>query len=125
MDDIIVNCIKEVEKLMGNYYKENVYQNALYVELWTNNILSQCEVVIPVLYKGVNVGFERADIVIYLDNNIEYILELKSQCSKLGQKEINQLRKYMNNTGCKKGYLVNFFEKLELYKLTETTYDKI
>jgi GxxExxY protein len=81
---------------------------------------------IPIHYKGVYVGFERADIVIYDKmGNIEYILELKSQNSRLASKEIMQLRKYLKNTGCPNGLLINFYETLEIIKVDQESSQKI
>ena len=122
----ILECIRTVEKELGNHYRENIYQFALYVELNLSGYLVQTEVILPITYKGVYVGFERADIVIYTpDGNIEYILELKSQNSRLGSKEIMQLRKYLKNTGCKEGLLINFYETLEIFNVTQETSSKI
>lgn len=122
----ILQCIHTVERELGNHYKENIYQFALYVELNLCNYLVQTEVMIPIHYKGVYVGFERADIVIYdKTGNIEYILELKSQNSRLSSKEIMQLRKYLRNTGCENGFLINFYETLEIIKVDHETSQKI
>tara|TARA_Y100000992_G_scaffold235883_1_gene166718 strand:- start:73 stop:444 length:372 start_codon:yes stop_codon:yes gene_type:complete len=120
----IIECIRTVNKQLGNYYKENIYQYALYVELNLKGFLVQTEVIIPILYKGVYVGFERADIVIY-DPEFTYILELKSQNSRLSSKEVTQLRKYLNNMNCEKGILINFFESLEIMEVTKETSRKI
>lgn len=122
----ILECIKTVEKELGNHYRENIYQFALYIELNLNGYLVQTEVMIPIYYKGVYVGFERADIVIYnQEGKIQYILELKSQNSRLASKEITQLRKYLKNTGCEIGILVNFYESLEIIKVDHALSQKI
>lgn len=66
----IVECLNNVNKTLGNYYKENVYQAALCVELNLAGILFQSEVVLPIKYKGICIGYERADIVIYSKEGI-------------------------------------------------------
>tara|TARA_Y100001963_G_C6754672_1_gene436136 strand:+ start:492 stop:881 length:390 start_codon:yes stop_codon:yes gene_type:complete len=122
----ILECISVVNKELGNHYKENIYQYALYVELNLKGYLVQTEVIVPIFYKGVYVGFERADVVIYnSDGTIEHVLELKSQNSKLASKEITQLRKYLKNMNCKNGLLINFYEKLEIIKVDKDFYNKI
>lgn len=122
----ILKCIRTVESELGNHYRENIYQFALYVELNLCGYLVQTEVMIPIHYKGVYVGFERADIVIYDKmGNIEYILELKSQNSRLASKEIMQLRKYLKNTNCSNGLLINFYETLEIIKVDQESSQKI
>ena len=86
----------------------------------------QSEVIVPIFYKGVYVGFERADLVIYnKEGKIEYILELKSQGTRLGSKEIVQLKKYLKNLSCNNGILVNFYESLEIMDVTSDTSQKI
>lgn len=122
----IIECIKRVEKELGNHYKENIYQYALYTELNLSGYLVQSEVIVPIFYKGVYVGFERADLVIYnKEGKIEYILELKSQGTRLGSKEIVQLKKYLKNLSCNNGILVNFYESLEIMDVTSDTSQKI
>lgn len=121
----IKDSIYTVEKELGNCYKENIYQSALAVELQMKGIIIQTEVIVPILYKNVNVGYERADIVVYNQNSIYTILELKSQNSRINTKEINQLRKYLNNLDCDSGILVNFYDNLEIYQLDKFSHRKI
>jgi len=124
--DKIIECLKNVNSTLGNYYKENVYQAALSVELNLAGILFQNEVVLPIKYKGVCVGYERADIVIYSKEGIpEFIIELKSQNTKLSSKETNQLRKYIKNLNCNNGLLVNFFDDIEIIYVTDFLCNKI
>jgi hypothetical protein len=119
MENVVIECLKSVNENLGNYYKENVYQGALCVELNLKGVLFQSEVVLPIKYKGVCIGYERADIVIYSNEIPEIIIELKSQNTKLSAKETNQLKKYINNLSCKSGLLVNFYENIEIIRITE------
>ena len=121
----IKDSIYSIEKELGNYYKENIYQAALTVELQMKGIIIQTEVIVPILYKNVNIGYERADIVVYDENSIYTILELKSQNSRISTKEINQLRKYLNNLGCDSGILINFYDRLEIYLVDKFSHKKI
>lgn len=121
----VIRFIKEVETNLGNHYKENIYQNALYFELNTNGYTCQTEVVVPIIYKNFHVGFERADIVIYQNGTPVFIIELKSQNQRLSLKEIQQLKKYMKNLDCKSGLLVNFYETLEITKISGDFCQKI
>jgi GxxExxY protein len=125
MFDQIKDSIYSVEKELGNYYKENIYQSALTVDLQMKGIIIQTEVVVPILYKNVNVGYERADIVVYNEKGIYTIIELKSQNSRINTKEINQLKKYLNNLGCDSGILVNFYDSLEIYLVDKFSHKKI
>ena len=121
----IKTYILEVEKELGNHYKENLYQAALYNELNINGHICQTEVIVPVYYKNYYIGFERADIVIYKESKPYMIIELKSQNQRLGSKEINQLKKYMKNLNCENGLLVNFYETLEVGKIVNGVFQKI
>lgn len=121
----IIECIKKVSNELGGHYKENIYQSALYLELNLNGYITQTEVVVPIIYKGYYLGFERADVVVYnTGGKITNILELKSQNSRITAKEIIQLRKYLKNLQCDSGILVNFFETLEIYIVTQETSHK-
>tara|TARA_B100001173_G_C15604769_1_gene386273 strand:- start:40 stop:453 length:414 start_codon:yes stop_codon:yes gene_type:complete len=131
MDEIIKNvlmCIKNVKTELGDFYKENIYQNALRIELERLGYYCGTEVIIPIHYKGIYIGFERADIVIYqciAPYDIKLIIELKSQNTKLSNKETVQLKKYLNNVKCEQGILVNFYEVPEILCVTEDSTEKI
>ena len=118
IDEQILDCINTVSTEMGNYYREAIYQNALVLELQSKGIICQTEVVVDIKYKGIYVGFERADVVIYNDTNqIVRILELKSQTSKISTKEEKQLGRYLISLNCSTGYVVNFYDTLEIKKV--------
>jgi GxxExxY protein len=124
----VLMCIKNVKNELGDFYKENIYQNALRIELERMGYYCGTEVIIPIHYKGIYIGFERADIVIYKQNvpyNIELIIELKSQSTRLTNKETVQLKKYLKNVNCEKGILVNFYETPEILCVTEESTEKI
>ena len=118
IDEQILDCINTVSSELGNFYREVIYQNALVVELQSRNIICQTEVVVDIKYKGIYVGFERADIVIYNGSKeIIRILELKSQTSKISTKEEKQLGRYLISLDCSTGYVVNFYDTLEIKKV--------
>lgn len=125
MIEHIISIIKNVTTVLGNHYKESIYQSALMVDFNNNNYVVQSEVVLPIKYQNVTVGYERADIVIYQNFEPSLVLELKSQNSRLGSKEIGQIRRYMNNLNCEKGILVNFYETLEIVEVGKTSHKKI
>lgn len=110
----IFNYAIQIHENLGYGYKEHIYVSALNIHLYENNYLFNNEVIIPIIYKNFQLGFERADTIIYKPNNL--IIEFKAQSNKLSSKEINQLRKYIKNFGNKnfnKGILFNFNNKLE------------
>ena len=91
---------------LGTGYKEHIYVNAMTIHLRKVNFLFNTEVIVPINYQGIQLGYERADIVIY--EPIKCIIEFKSQSQSLSKKEINQLNKYKKNLNIENGILINF-----------------
>ena len=58
------------------------------------------------MYQGVQLGYERADIIIY--EPVKCVIEFKAQTQSLSKKELNQLIKYQNNMNIQYGILINF-----------------
>ena len=88
-----------------------------------NNILFNNEIIIPIIYKDIQIGYERADTIIYSPENI--ILEFKAQNNKLSIKEITQLKKYLKNYEngkIKKGILFNFSVNLECIVIDDKSF---
>lgn len=93
----------EVRKNLCPGFLENVYKNALILELQSRGIYAQGEVSIPAYYKGSIVGDYRADILV--ENKI--ILEIKSVSTLLPVHEA-QLVNYLNVTKLDYGILINY-----------------
>ena len=107
---------------LGSSYKEHIYVNAMCIHLRNENYLFQTEVIVPINYKGVQLGYERADIVIY--EPIKCILEFKAQTQNIAKKEIAQLTKYKKNLEIDNGVLINFANfngKLEYHEMFENS----
>ena len=131
MDKVLPNILIKVFDILGSGYKEHIYQRAIEIEFQTENILFHSEVICPINYNGIQVGFERADIVTYSGGVPESVLELKSQTNSITKKEFIQLYKYLLNLQVKIGYVINFiitpdtilntteskYRFLELYKI--------
>ena len=115
----IPNVCKTVFQTLGSGYRENIYHNAVKIELQKNNYKFGSEVICPIVYQGIQVGYERADILIY---NSKYtpdcVLEFKAQSGSLGAKEILQIRKYLRNFNLKHGFLINFSNNIEILMVT-------
>ena len=108
MDNVLPNILIKVFDILGSGYKEHIYQRAIEIEFQTENILFHSEVICPINYNGIQVGFERADIVTYSGGVPESVLELKSQTNSITKKEFIQLYKYLLNLQVKIGYVINF-----------------
>ena len=99
----VIGAAMAVHRHFGAGYLEEVYKNALMVELEAEGLRSEKEVPISVVYKDVRVGDYRADIVV--EN--KRILELKA-VTALNAAHEAQLVNYLNATGIDDGLLINF-----------------
>ena len=99
----IRGAIFEVYKVLGNGHLEEVYQNALEVELDLRKIPFAAKKPLHVLYKDHDCGLYAPDIICY----DKIILELKS-VDKLHDRHQAQLMNYLRATGLRVGLLVNF-----------------
>lgn len=130
MDDKLPIILKKIYSKLGAGYKEHIYQKAIEIELQREFIAFHSEVICPILYDNIQLGFERADIVIYEENKPYCIFELKSQTTCVTKKEFIQLHKYLDNLNISTGYLINFlinldkinFKNIELFKVEKNEF---
>jgi GxxExxY protein len=106
---------------LGPSYKENIYVNAMCIHLRNENFVFRSEVIVPINYMGIQLGYERADIVIY--EPVKCIIEFKSQTQSISKKEMTQLTKYKQNLEFENGILINFGNLNGKLEYT-TNYDK-
>ena len=99
----IEEMMKEVYSELGPGYSERVYHNAVEVILRERYIHYESERHILVKFRGHVVGQLRADIII----NNSIVLELKAIKTLTDGMEL-QAQKYLDLTGLKTAYLVNF-----------------
>ena len=100
----ILGAAFHVHNVMGAGLLESVYATALIYELRKRGMQVAAEVVIPVLYEGVDLGLSfRADLIV--DGRV--ILELKS-VQALSPIHSKQLLNYLKLTGLPVGLLLNF-----------------
>ena len=60
----IIGCAIEVHKHLGNGFQEVVYQRALEIEFRLQGINAQREFVMPLSYKGEDIGKRRVDFFV-------------------------------------------------------------
>lgn len=108
------NIVNDIYKELGPGHRECVYHRAFEYELRTRWIDYECEVVVPLFYKGHFISHMRLDLVIAKT----YIVELKATKS-LKDEDTSQLRRYMKATGIPKGLLVNFWSGELIFLGTE------
>jgi GxxExxY protein len=105
----IIQCAYKVHNTLGFGFLENVYQNALLIELTQSGLKAVKETPIRVSYEGQKVGEYVADILV----EEQIILELKS-VKELHPAHEAQLVNYLKATGLEVGLLINFGERVEI-----------
>ena len=105
--DRCIELAKDIWESLGPGYSERVYHNAFEIALREEGLSYEPERILPVTFRGHNVGNLRADLIV----SGKFILELKST-SKLKDEFRNQIRNYMKLTGLKAGVLINFPDKM-------------
>ena len=108
LTDIILKTFYEVYNELGYGFLENVYQNALLIELRNKGLNVVPQKRIKVYYKGYEVGDYFADLIV----EEKIILELKAADYIVEQFE-NQIVNYLRGTDCEVGLLLNFGKKPE------------
>ena len=114
MISFIINICNNVFNTLGKGFNECIYHKAILVDLYKTEYKIETKKIIPIDYKGVNVGYVESDIIVYDEkNNIMIIIELKAQTNDLSYKEKFQVQKYMNNIENENtiGLVINFSQK--------------
>jgi GxxExxY protein len=96
---------KDIYNELGEGYDECIYHKAFEVALRINQIDYESQSMIPVSYKGYNVGEQEIDLIIRTTNNS--IIELKAT-PELLEDDKAQLHRYIKLLKARNGLLVNF-----------------
>jgi GxxExxY protein len=108
----IVGACMEVHNELGSGFLENVYMDALEVELERRNIEFQREKKYEINYKGTKLKHcYRADLLAYN----EIILEIKA-VKELSDIHMAQTINYLKASGKKLGLLINFSQESLTYR---------
>ena len=105
----IIEAAYKVHNILGFGFLENVYQNALSVELKKSGLQYEKEKAIKVYYDKNLVGDYKADLIV----EGKVILELKS-VKDLHAAHETQLINYLKATGIEIGLLINFGKSVEV-----------
>jgi GxxExxY protein len=96
---------------LGFGFLESVYRHALATELRARQLHASEEHPVRVLYRGVEVGFFRVDLLV----NDRVIVEVKST-SVLGPTDKRQLLNYLRATRLEVGLLMHFGPEPRFYR---------
>ena len=99
----VIGAAIEVHRELGPGFLENLYEEALKIELSEHDIGYECQKEIHVEYLGAVIGIHRLDLLI--ENEI--IVELKA-VKELADVHFAQLRSYLKATDLHIGLLLNF-----------------
>ena len=102
----IIDIAKEVKKILGEGWYEEVYQNSLAVELRLRGYTAELEVPFETQYKGEVVGTVRPDILVRGENG--FVIEVKRGDMFRG---VHQLVQYLKVTELHVGYVIGFQEE--------------
>ena len=94
---------EEVYKALGAGYREEIYEEALAIELRQRKIPYEVERNTEIFYKGEKVGIHRLDFI--LEDKL--VVELKAQMG-ITQSHIGQTKAYLKTLGLRNAVLVNF-----------------
>jgi GxxExxY protein len=107
MESQIRKIAESIWSELGPGYSERVYHNAFEISLREAGLPYETERILPITFRGHNVGNLRADLIV--DGKL--IVELKST-SKIKDEFRNQIKNYIRLTGIPRGLLVNFPDRV-------------
>lgn len=107
MNKIISDCAQAVYNELGSGYSESVYHRAMEVELRSRSISYESKAIVPVLYRGFNVGYGEADIIVFGEGGC--VVELKATTTDITRPHIAQLQTYLRGRpDIHSGMIINF-----------------
>jgi GxxExxY protein len=102
----LINICKEVSSELKKGFSENVYEEAICVELQLKGIQYSTQEIIPITYKGRYIGSNRLDIILH--TWFPCIIEMKATSSAIKSEERWQVVRYMNRKNYEYGIVINF-----------------
>ena len=99
----IITAAIEVHKSLGPGFVESIYENAMLHQLEKAGLHVRQQVVVPVLFDGVQVGEHRIDILV-----AELIVVELKAASELAPVHYAQVKSTLKAAGLEIGLLINF-----------------
>ena len=112
----VIGAFFEVHNTLGFGFLEQIYVGALAIELRERGHLVDLEVSVPVSYKGVEIGWQRVDMLV--DGIL--VVELKST-AELHPSARRQLLNYLCATRLELGLLLHFGTSARFHRIVATT----
>jgi len=109
---VIIECFFAVYNKLGFGFLENVYCGALMLELKRRGHKVAREVLVPVLYEGVQIGRYKMDFIV--DDLV--VVEVKSG-AVLGPTDRRQVLNYLRATELEVGLLLHFGPAPKFYRV--------
>lgn len=103
LTEAIIGAAIEVHRELGPGFLESIYENALAIELRARKIPFQRQLMVPVLYRGVEVGLHRLDLFVF----DQVLVELKA-IATIEDIHFVVARSYLKAVGRDHGLLLNF-----------------
>ena len=103
LSENIIGAAIKVHKELGPGFLENIYEEALKIEIAKNHINFEAQKEVKIKYRDIEIGTHRLDMIV--ENQI--IVELKAT-RELTDVHFAQLRSYLKATALKVGLLFNF-----------------
>jgi len=127
-DDQLKSIARDVYRVLGSGYSEDVYDRAMQVGLRLAKIRYEGQKVVELKYRAHYVGEGYPDLFVWLGHN-KMVVELKAVSGELGASEEQQLRNYMKILKVTHGLLINFQQpgknprktRLEIREVASTT----
>jgi len=111
LTEVVIESVIAVHKTLGPGFLENVYRNALEIELLDRGMTVEREKEIDLYYKTKPVGRHRLDLVV--EGSV--VLELKA-VESLNKSHYAQIRAYLAASGINVGLLINFAGHMADYR---------
>jgi GxxExxY protein len=113
----IIGAAIEVHKQLGPGFIESIYENALTVELRTRGISFLRQLTVPVLYRDLEVGLHKLDLLV----ESLIVVELKA-VKELNDTHFAIVRSYLRAAGLDHGLILNFAKPtLEIKRVSART----
>ena len=110
---LLAHLCKCVAEELGKGHTEKIYQEALSLELQQKGVVHILEQVIPIMYKGIQLGgCHSMRIDICLQGYLDFIYELKATATMIKVSELWQILRYLKTKNYTYGAVVNFNQSL-------------